>query len=291
MKITFENIEYPETVLYIHYFCNLMSILVRYNNIIFYDSILRNWFVPCIQYRLKPTSPSSVSKLLNIVGNIELPEIINIWFKYDDYQHENGIYDITNYIVSSGNKFGLSCTDDRILSRMQRIYRKLQLENDIRVIRLNIIIYGSYTRDELSSDIDNLYVQYKNGKPRYDLFSKNIIDYLFCFRCSETIPKIVQKIIDKRQINLYSTPSIYLDIIPKLLLEGYTFNKQVPIKEIKVGIELCPICYDIENDTIYSCILQCNHEFHLQCLTKWWKISCRDGIIYCPYCKYAYDIN
>lgn len=294
MKITFENIEYPETIIYIHYFCNLMSILVKYDNIIFYNSILRNWFVPCIHYKVNPISPSSVSKLLDIFGYVELPEVINIWFKYDDHQEQNGkyeLYHITNYIVSNGNKIGLSCTDDRILTKFQRIYRKIQLENDIREIQLNVIIYGSYVRDEISFDIDNLYVQYKNEVPVYDLFSKNIIDYLFCFQCSETIPKIVRKIIEKRQIIIYSTPSKFLDIIPNLLVEGYTFNRQVPIKEIKVGLDLCPICYDLENEDMYSCRLQCDHEFHLQCLTKWWKSSCRDGFIYCPYCKHEYNIN
>ena len=44
---------------------------------------------------------------------------------------------------------------------------------------------------------------------------------------------------------------------------------------------MCSICYGEGNE--YTITISCGHDFHINCLTKWWET--KDGYANCPMCR------
>lgn len=73
-----------------------------------------------------------------------------------------------------------------------------------------------------------------------------------------------------------------IDFVPELLysISENIINNYSPISIENIHDNSCSIC--LENNNLENSIsLPCKHNFHKDCITKWFKKS-----IYCPYCKF-----
>lgn len=99
-----------------------------------------------------------------------------------------------------------------------------------------------------------------------------VFDYIFDFRIFKTIFNFVFGLL---LVLLFYTLFIYLKIYE---LIGFCYTQYNRYKKIHVHRDICAICMDeLNNDNYVK--LQCNHEFHKQCIDSWFRIK-----LTCPNC-------
>ena len=66
-------------------------------------------------------------------------------------------------------------------------------------------------------------------------------------------------------------------------------NKNENVQNKNQGENNCPICYRCMNINNIA-TLHCGHEFHKQCIEKWYHFSNCDDTAKCPFCRELFTI-
>lgn len=300
-----DNIHNPEILLKIFHFCHFLKIIVN-NRIILFGSIVRDWLIPCYYYDLNPFRVESFNSLLDETGEeLYIPEQVDIWLKSTNSWLNRDLDEMVHKFKNSG--YNVTTTD-----------KITQNEYEIQMIYLealfgknhNFLVKVYETSKFLSVDFDVNNLMFKcdkeYGLSTISLLSKsslnNNIGFGFARSKSYMITDIIKNIISKKslllikvELNDKMTRNYFLQRVEKIYEKNFTIINYTNFETTNTDlVECCSICQNekLEVESI-NIKLKCTHQFHMNCLFKYWVLSGNsnsDSQVKCPNCRANYSL-
>jgi hypothetical protein len=310
MKIDRENLHTKETVEWFTCFQRIFAVLINHTNGIF-GGVIRDYIAPCHRLLCEPDQFSSLERLVNKFGGIEINDIdVNI-------NSMNELEDIINIIADTLSPADIiqstRCCCKSIYSTPIIIDMKSYLQKNNIPFRIdfvdvsmfsnfvdfniNNLIYTKYREFELLHHCDEFYNSVMKNDP---VFKENQIEINKDNRSKDyTQDACIQHILTnilQRKARFINTDNIYDQLIVitrfgKLIKHGYTIedNHIDCIKEVNESDnhnnDMCSICHNCDNNTL-TIRTTCGHFYHLSCLHQWIEtknIKCEKSN--CPNCR------